>query len=98
MEFDEEGTWNWSSHLEGQSISHPIEEQEKDEHQEINEPVFPQSPTLIQEELSSEESSRQKTPRVRSLEQIYKITQPLEDITLFCLFVDCEPIGYEEAM
>ena len=32
---------------------------------------------------------------MRSLQELYEVT---DELTLFCLYVDCEPIGFEEAI
>ena len=32
------------------------------------------------------------------MDEIYEVTENQNDITLFCLFADCEPIGFEEAI
>ena len=34
----------------------------------------------------------------RGLHEIYGDTERIEDLTLFCLYADCEPITFEEAM
>ena len=36
---------------------------------------------------------------MRSLQDLYEATENLSnDLTLFCHFVDCEPIGFEEVV
>lgn len=35
---------------------------------------------------------------MRRLDEIYEVTENQNNLTLFCLFVDCEPIGFEEAI
>ena len=35
--------------------------------------------------------------RIRSLEDLYEVTDRLENLTLFCLFVDYEPVNFQEA-
>ena len=35
--------------------------------------------------------------RIRSLEDLYEVTDRFENINLFCLFADCEPVNFQEA-
>ena len=35
---------------------------------------------------------------MRSLQELYEVSENQNDLTLFCLFADCEPIGFEEAV
>ena len=35
---------------------------------------------------------------MRSLEELYEVSENQNDLTLFCLFADCEPIDFEEAV
>nr|GEV69410.1 copia-type polyprotein [Tanacetum cinerariifolium] len=51
-----------------------------------------QSPTPTQD---SPLSSSKGKPNTRSLQELYKVT---DEIPLLCLYVDCEPLVFEEAM
>nr|GEU73622.1 retrovirus-related Pol polyprotein from transposon TNT 1-94 [Tanacetum cinerariifolium] len=42
-----------------------------------------------------EETYESREPKKRSLQEIYEVT---DEIPLLCLYVDCEPLVYEEAM
>lgn len=100
VEFDEEGAWDWGVQEEDYDFL-PFfyeEEQKNGERQEIISP--PLSPTHGNASPSSlqGESSSERTPRMRSLQELYEVTENQNDLTLFCLFVDCEPIGYEDAV
>ena len=47
------------------------------------------------------QSSTEKTPGFKSLQEIYEVTKYQNDLTLFFfffLFVNCEPISFEEAI
>ncbi|KAH9752860.1 hypothetical protein KPL71_014876 [Citrus sinensis] len=35
--------------------------------------------------------------RTRSLQDLYEVTERHDNLTLFCLFVDCEPVNFQEA-
>ena len=35
--------------------------------------------------------------RIRSFQDLYEITERHDNLTLFCLFVDCEPVNFQEA-
>ena len=35
---------------------------------------------------------------IRSLEDLYEVTDRLENLTLFYLFADCEPVNFQEAI
>ncbi|KOM27543.1 hypothetical protein LR48_Vigan437s000300 [Vigna angularis] len=37
-------------------------------------------------------------PRFPSLQEIYEVTENLDNVTLFCLFADCEPMNFQEAI
>ena len=65
--------------------------------QEITTPLSPstrEAPTTS----SSLECSSERTLRYRSLQEIYEVIKNQNDLTLFCLFANCEPIGFEETI
>ena len=35
--------------------------------------------------------------RTRSLQDLYEVAERLDNLTLFCLFVDCESVNFQEA-
>ena len=35
---------------------------------------------------------------IRSLKDLYEVTDRLKNLTLFCLFTDCEPMNFQEAI
>jgi hypothetical protein len=48
---------------------------------------------------SSRGSSSERPPHMRSLQELYEVTENLnDDLNLFCHFADCEPIGFKEAV
>ncbi|CAH9068200.1 unnamed protein product, partial [Cuscuta europaea] len=98
VEFDEEGSWDWSiGDKEDYSLLPPMEyEEEVEENHENTTP--PPSPTQAQ--ASSPSSDEREIPRMRSIEELYEVTQNLnsnDELTLFCLFGDCEPLSFQEA-
>jgi hypothetical protein len=68
-----------------------------------NEELTTTSPSpIISSTLSSSSSSgssSERPPHMRSLQELYEVTENLnDDLNLFCHFADCEPIGFEEAV
>ncbi|PWA98023.1 hypothetical protein CTI12_AA024020 [Artemisia annua] len=91
VEFDEEEAWDWSIKENERYDFLPMTD--KEETSESSEEVQqPQSPTPIQ---NSPSSSSEGEPKTRSLQELYEIT---EEIPLLCLYADCEPLVFEEAM
>ena len=63
-------------------------------------PTSPASTTHGDESPSSSSSGsqREKTvPRTQSLRELYEVTEQADNLTLFCLFVDCELVSFQEA-
>uniref|UniRef100_A0A2N9GX95 Uncharacterized protein n=1 Tax=Fagus sylvatica TaxID=28930 RepID=A0A2N9GX95_FAGSY len=104
VEFDEEGIWNWNTQEEEKYDFFPFPEEEE----QVNEvPEMPTTPppspvSPVHESSSSSsslEGSSSERPRgFRSLQDLYESTENIDDITLFCLFADCEPTGFKEAV
>ncbi|KAK2411591.1 putative mitochondrial protein [Trifolium repens] len=93
--FDEEGEWNWRSSNENYNFFPQFEEDDVELEEPREDPATPPaSPTPSSEE---EESSSEKTPHFRSLQEIYEATENQDNLTLFCLFADCEPMNFQEA-
>ncbi|GKV20502.1 hypothetical protein SLEP1_g30621 [Rubroshorea leprosula] len=98
VDFDEEAMWDWKSQEENyEFLPSFAEEDDEEERQEIITP--PASPS--RGEISSPEGSSSEGPlRTRRLSDIYQETEEIEetnDVTLFCLFADIEPINFNEA-
>ena len=106
VEFDEEDEWDWNTPQEDYDFF-PFFEEEEEPNEIMELPIYspppsPPSPTNVQASPSSSEaSSSERPPHMRSLRDIYEeteeVTQRFSDLTLFCLFADCDPIGYEKA-
>ena len=77
-------------------------EQTRGSLQEIATPLS--SPPPLTQEVSTSsllQSSTEKTPGFKSLQEIQEVTKYQNDLTLFFfffLFVNCEPISFEEAI
>ena len=64
--------------------------------------IPPSKPTIhTQGEPSlsaSSESSSERVPRFRSLQELYEVTENQDNLNLFSLFADCEPMDFQEAI
>ncbi|KZV28520.1 hypothetical protein F511_15600 [Dorcoceras hygrometricum] len=97
VEFDEDATWNWRSKTENDSYDiFPYFDEETDMEQEVEQqdPTPPPSSGLSNTPGSS---SGEKTPKYRSLADIYNETQAIDGMNLFCLLADAEPLSFDEA-
>lgn len=94
VEFDEENTWEWDTQ-EGENYDFfPYFEEEQLVSEEPQEPTTPPVSPHV-EPSSSEESSTERMPRMRSLTELYEVTEQLD---LFCLLAESEPLNFEKAM
>ena len=106
VEFDEEGTWDWSTQEEEKYDFFPLSEEEDQGNEVHEEPITPSpSPAAlspIHESPSSSSlldwSSSERPRKMRSFQDLYDLIEITDDVTLFCLFTNCEPIGFEEAL
>ena len=106
VEFDEEGTWDWSTQEEEKYDFFPLSKEEDQGNEVHEEPIIPPPSPLalspIHESPSSssllEGSSSERPRKMRSLQDLYDSTEITDDVTLFCLFTNCEPTGFEEAL
>lgn len=89
MVFNEEGEWDCGAHKKEYNFFPEFEEQTSREVQQV--PRSPISPTF------EDTSSERITMRTQRLEDLYEETWETNNITLFCLFADFEPINFEEA-
>ena len=95
MEFEEEDCWDWSPQEDRYDFLPYFEEEDEMEQPMIEENIRPSaSPTPRLDETSSSE----RTPRLRSIEELYEVTENINDINLFCLLGNCEPLSYQEAV
>ena len=97
--FDEEGEWDWRLHKEGHNYS--FFEEEKTEQQPMIEQAQEESLTPPISPVASspqDEISGGRIPRFRNLREIYEVSENQDNLTLFCLFADCEPMNFHEAV
>ncbi|KAM1087183.1 hypothetical protein ACFX2B_012591 [Malus domestica] len=47
---------------------------------------------------SSGSLNEREVPCTRSLRDLYEVAERLDNLTLFCLFVDCEPVDFQEVV
>ncbi|KAL4290879.1 hypothetical protein GQ457_14G021340 [Hibiscus cannabinus] len=104
VEFDEQASWNWEAQEEQSYdfFSYFVEEQDVTPSQVVDLPqnmTPPPSPAPIHEETSEEssssgESSSERPPKFRSVRDLYRSTEAVND--LFCLFVDSEPLNFDD--
>jgi len=98
VEFDEEYFWDWSIQEDEKYDSFPFLEEEESRNEEFTTPS-PSPTNSSTPSSSSRGSSSEMPPHMRSLQKLYEVTDNLnDDLTLYCHFVDCEPIGFEEAV
>ncbi|GKE66254.1 retrovirus-related pol polyprotein from transposon TNT 1-94, partial [Tanacetum coccineum] len=93
VEFEEEGSWDWSIEENERYDFLPMTDEEEtgESGDEVQQPESP-TPTPTQD---SPLSSSEGEPKTRSLQELYEVT---DEIPLLCLYADCEPIVFEEAM
>ncbi|RDX95429.1 hypothetical protein CR513_22046, partial [Mucuna pruriens] len=94
VEFNEEEAWNWEKEEDTCDFLSYFKEGD----QEV---VAPKTPPPLQtlsidEASSSEGSSSERIQKIRSIQEIYDETKIIND--LFCLFVDSEPLTFDEIM
>ena len=97
VEFYEEGTWNWEEKEDTYDFF-PYFEEIDEEALTPNDstPALSPTPSTNEASSSSEGSSSERPRRMRNIQELYDETEVIND--LFCLFVDSEPLNFDEAM
>jgi hypothetical protein len=100
VEFDEEDFWDWSTQEEEKYDLFPFhEEEEESRNKEFTTPSPSPTNSSTPSSSSLKGSSSEMPPHMLSLQELYKVIENLnDDLTLYCHFADCEPIGFEEAV
>ncbi|KAA0032700.1 T26F17.17 [Cucumis melo var. makuwa] len=99
--FDEEASWNWNDELDDYKFL--FFPNDHDKPSDIASPSTPPTmPITPQQSTSSPFASSSEVPRgMRSLRDIYdeteELSQTFNNLTLFLLFDDSEPLNFEEA-
>ena len=76
-----------------------FEEEQATVEQPTEEPTTPIASPMLTEDRNSPLSflKERNEERTKSLQDIYEATERLDNLTLFCLFADCEPVNFQEA-
>ncbi|GMI88485.1 hypothetical protein HRI_002517800 [Hibiscus trionum] len=111
VEFDKQASWNWEAQEEQSYDFFPyfVEEQDVTPTQVMNhlpdmtpqqDMTPPPSPAPVHESFeessSSGESSSETPHKFRSVEDLYRSTEAINN--LFCLFIDNEPLNFGDAV
>ncbi|CAL9218311.1 unnamed protein product, partial [Arabidopsis halleri] len=96
--FDEEGEWDWKSNEEDYNFFPHFEEDDSELTREEPPREEPTTPPTSPASSQGEESSSERTPHLRSLQELYEVTENQDNLTLFCLFAECEPMHFQEAI
>ncbi|RZB60363.1 Chlorophyll synthase, chloroplastic [Glycine soja] len=97
VEFYEEGTWNWEEKEDTYDFF-PYFEEIDEEALTPNDstPALLPTPSTNEASSSSKGSSSERPIRMRNIQELYDETEVIND--LFYLFVDSEPLNFDEAM
>ena len=60
------------------------------------EPTTPLTSPVVSTEEDG--SSSEGVLRFKSLQELYEVTENQDNLTLFCLFADCDPMNFEEVV
>jgi hypothetical protein len=75
------------------------EDEEEPRNEEFTTPSPSPTNSSTPSSSSSRGSSHERPPHMRSLQELYEVTEKLnDDLTLYCQFADCEPIGFKEVV
>ncbi|KAJ4722910.1 Retrovirus-related Pol polyprotein from transposon TNT 1-94 [Melia azedarach] len=103
--FDEEGEWDFGPDVDDFNFfplfeEEPIIEQAGDAREEPTTPhIPPTSPTTNNQGDSPPSFLKERNEeRTRSFQDLYEVTERLDNLTLFCLFAECEPMSFGEAI
>ncbi|KAE8728448.1 hypothetical protein F3Y22_tig00004355pilonHSYRG00008 [Hibiscus syriacus] len=104
--FNEEGEWYFNSHTDDFNFFPQFEEDEQTMREQLDEsqqelatpPTSPTSTTQGDSSSSSGSQNERVMQRTRSLRDLYEVTERQDNLTLFCLFADCEPVSFQEAI
>lgn len=105
VKFDEEGSWEWNISQDESYNFLPLFDESLVVDQLQTKDVSTTSAsqtslraTQIDQAVSSSPSSSDRPPHMRSVAEIYEETEEVNDSTLFFLFVDAEPISFEDVV
>ncbi|KAK4425894.1 hypothetical protein Salat_1783400 [Sesamum alatum] len=87
MKFEEDASWNWNIQRGEKYCILPHLEEEENEQEVEGEDSTPSTP-----------SSSEQPQRYRSIIDLYDATERINGDNLFCLFMNDEPLSFEEAI
>ncbi|KAJ4724683.1 Retrovirus-related Pol polyprotein from transposon TNT 1-94 [Melia azedarach] len=101
--FDEEGEWDFDPDVDDFNFfplfeEEPIMEQAGDAREEPTTPRTPPTSPTTNNQGDSPPSflNERNEERTRSFQDLYEVTERLDNLTLFCLFAECEPMSFGE--
>jgi len=105
VEFNEEGAWDWKIN-DGEKYDFLLILDEKEERYEDHQEHIvtpPKTPMSSTSSSSSNESSSSGTPpsppkKMRSFDDLYEVTNPIDDVTLYYHLAICDTIVFEETI
>ena len=98
VEFDEEAIWDWETNEESTYDFLPYFEEDITTPIQDTTPPPPITPPHSPSSSSQDEDSSEKSQKMRSLSDIYDKTEEITANELFCLFVDSEPLNFDDAV
>jgi len=102
VEFNEEGAWDWKVNDCEKYDFLPTPDEKEERYENHQKPIVipPQTPISSISSTSSESSSSVTLPKkIRSLDDLYKVTNHIDnDVTLYCYLTTCDIIVFEEAI
>lgn len=104
VDFDEDDFWEWNVKEDDNcNFLHLFDDflavdQSKEQVAAAGTPENPPHVVQTDQEKVSPESSCERPPHMRSLNEIYEVMEKIDNFTLFCLFADIEPMTSEEAI
>ncbi|KAH9752737.1 hypothetical protein KPL71_014822 [Citrus sinensis] len=98
--FDEEGEWDFGSGVNDFNFF-PIEEDDHTQIKQIDEQQEPATPPISPVSTICGDSppsflNERTEERTRSLQDLYEVTERHDNLTLFCLFADCELVNFQK--
>ncbi|KAM1823768.1 hypothetical protein FF1_025765 [Malus domestica] len=108
--FDEEEEWDFGPHagdlhffpqFEEENEQGTMEQAREVQQESTTPPASPISTNHGNSPASTSSSgslNEREVPRTRSIRDLYEVAERLDNPTLFCLFADCEPVDFQEAV
>lgn len=98
VEFDEEASWNWEAPEAKTYDFLPYFGDEEEQETMAQDATPPPSPRNVAYP-SSQESSSERSHRMRGIQEIYDDTKEITNFDFWCcLFVDSEPMNFDEVV